>query len=121
VQRAPACVATLLPRAHCDTVSVLLLRFPGTPCVGLAGAERELFFWDWKSGHNFQQTQTIVQPGEEPSSSHTVTLRTSAVALMYSTMLVTMSRSALHRAGRLPLLVVVLAEAACSVFSMATR
>jgi pleiotropic regulator 1 len=22
-----------------------------------------LWFWDWKSGHNYQQAQTIVQPG----------------------------------------------------------
>lgn len=22
-----------------------------------------MWFWDWKSGHNFQQSQTIVQPG----------------------------------------------------------
>lgn len=22
-----------------------------------------MWFWDWKSGHNYQQTQTIVQPG----------------------------------------------------------
>lgn len=27
------------------------------------GDNGSLWFWDWKSGHNFQQTQTIVQPG----------------------------------------------------------
>lgn len=28
-----------------------------------AGDNGSLWFWDWKSGHNFQQAQTIVQPG----------------------------------------------------------
>ncbi|CAN0855742.1 Protein pleiotropic regulatory locus 1 [Linum grandiflorum] len=27
------------------------------------GDNGSLWFWDWKSGHNFQQSQTIVQPG----------------------------------------------------------
>ncbi|XP_047334980.1 protein pleiotropic regulatory locus 1-like [Impatiens glandulifera] len=27
------------------------------------GDNGSLWFWDWTSGHNFQQTQTIVQPG----------------------------------------------------------
>lgn len=27
------------------------------------GDNGSIWFWDWKSGHNFQQTQTIVQPG----------------------------------------------------------
>ncbi|KAJ7539472.1 hypothetical protein O6H91_11G094800 [Diphasiastrum complanatum] len=27
------------------------------------GDNGSLWFWDWKSGHNFQQVQTIVQPG----------------------------------------------------------
>ncbi|CAI0466850.1 unnamed protein product, partial [Linum tenue] len=27
------------------------------------GDNGSLWFWDWKSGHNFQQAQTIVQPG----------------------------------------------------------
>eukprot|EP00271_Cylindrocystis_brebissonii_P010756 TRINITY_DN27109_c0_g1_i1.p1 TRINITY_DN27109_c0_g1~~TRINITY_DN27109_c0_g1_i1.p1 ORF type:complete len:536 (-),score=82.71 TRINITY_DN27109_c0_g1_i1:397-2004(-) len=27
------------------------------------GDNGTLWFWDWKSGHNFQQSQTIVQPG----------------------------------------------------------
>ncbi|KAF8387861.1 hypothetical protein HHK36_026523 [Tetracentron sinense] len=27
------------------------------------GEDGSLWFWDWKSGHNFQQAQTIVQPG----------------------------------------------------------
>jgi hypothetical protein len=30
-------------------------------CVGDNGS---MWFWDWKSGHNFQQEQTIVQPGK---------------------------------------------------------
>lgn len=29
----------------------------------LEGDNGSLWFWDWKSGHNFQQAQTIVQPG----------------------------------------------------------
>ncbi|CAM6097045.1 unnamed protein product [Calypogeia fissa] len=28
-----------------------------------AGDNGSLWFWDWKSGHNFQQAQTVVQPG----------------------------------------------------------
>ena len=28
-----------------------------------SGDNGSIWFWDWKSGHNFQQTQTIVQPG----------------------------------------------------------
>ncbi|XP_078435794.1 pleiotropic regulatory locus 1 [Wolffia australiana] len=28
-----------------------------------AGDNGSMWFWDWKSGHNFQQAQTIVQPG----------------------------------------------------------
>ncbi|KAG9444099.1 hypothetical protein H6P81_015439 [Aristolochia fimbriata] len=31
--------------------------------VATAGDNGSLWFWDWKSGHNFQQAQTIVQPG----------------------------------------------------------
>ncbi|KAH7441245.1 hypothetical protein KP509_03G030600 [Ceratopteris richardii] len=27
------------------------------------GDDGSIWFWDWRSGHNFQQTQTIVQPG----------------------------------------------------------
>jgi len=27
------------------------------------GDNGSMWFWDWKSGHNFQQAQTIVQPG----------------------------------------------------------
>lgn len=27
------------------------------------GDNGSLWFWDWTSGHNFQQSQTIVQPG----------------------------------------------------------
>lgn len=31
--------------------------------MATAGDNGSLWFWDWKSGHNFQQSQTIVQPG----------------------------------------------------------
>ncbi|URD84735.1 WD domain, G-beta repeat [Musa troglodytarum] len=31
--------------------------------LATAGDNGSLWFWDWKSGHNFQQAQTIVQPG----------------------------------------------------------
>lgn len=29
----------------------------------IEGDNGSLWFWDWNSGHNFQQDQTIVQPG----------------------------------------------------------
>lgn len=32
------------------------------------GDNGSLWFWDYKSGHNFQQAQTIVQPGILPPS-----------------------------------------------------
>ncbi|XP_042046375.1 protein pleiotropic regulatory locus 1-like [Salvia splendens] len=31
--------------------------------LATAGDNGSLWFWDWNSGHNFQQAQTIVQPG----------------------------------------------------------
>ncbi|KAG6731769.1 hypothetical protein I3842_01G146100 [Carya illinoinensis] len=31
--------------------------------LATGGDNGSLWFWDWKSGHNFQQAQTIVQPG----------------------------------------------------------
>ncbi|XP_010269564.1 PREDICTED: protein pleiotropic regulatory locus 1 [Nelumbo nucifera] len=31
--------------------------------MATAGDNGSLWFWDWKSGYNFQQAQTIVQPG----------------------------------------------------------
>ncbi|KAG1338715.1 protein pleiotropic regulatory locus 1 [Cocos nucifera] len=31
--------------------------------LATAGDNGSLWLWDWKSGHNFQQAQTIVQPG----------------------------------------------------------
>ncbi|XP_010259551.1 PREDICTED: protein pleiotropic regulatory locus 1-like [Nelumbo nucifera] len=31
--------------------------------MATAGDNGSLWFWDWRSGHNFQQAQTIVQPG----------------------------------------------------------
>lgn len=31
--------------------------------LATAGDNGSMWFWDWKSGHNFQQSQTIVQPG----------------------------------------------------------
>ncbi|KAK9146957.1 hypothetical protein Sjap_006860 [Stephania japonica] len=31
--------------------------------MATAGDNGSLWFWDWRSGHNFQQSQTIVQPG----------------------------------------------------------
>lgn len=29
----------------------------------VVGDNGSMWFWDWRSGHNFQQAQTIVQPG----------------------------------------------------------
>ncbi|KAM1304394.1 hypothetical protein ACFX1Q_022775 [Malus domestica] len=31
--------------------------------LATGGDNGSMWFWDWKSGHNFQQSQTIVQPG----------------------------------------------------------
>ncbi|KAJ8426815.1 hypothetical protein Cgig2_022596 [Carnegiea gigantea] len=31
--------------------------------LATAGDNGSLWFWDWKSGHNFQQAHTVVQPG----------------------------------------------------------
>lgn len=31
--------------------------------VASGGDNGSLFFWDWKTGHNFQQMETIAQPG----------------------------------------------------------
>ncbi|MBA0681592.1 hypothetical protein Goari_023387 [Gossypium aridum] len=31
--------------------------------MATGGDNGSLWFWDWRSGHNFQQAQTIVQPG----------------------------------------------------------
>lgn len=31
--------------------------------MATGGDNGSMWFWDWKSGHNFQQAQTIVQPG----------------------------------------------------------
>lgn len=31
--------------------------------LATGGDNGSLWFWDWKSGHNFQQAQTVVQPG----------------------------------------------------------
>ncbi|CAI5993568.1 unnamed protein product [Closterium sp. NIES-65] len=36
---------------------------PSTLPLYLSRDNGSIWFWDWKSGHNFQQTQTIVQPG----------------------------------------------------------
>ncbi|CAA0820775.1 Protein pleiotropic regulatory locus 1 [Striga hermonthica] len=37
--------------------------------LATAGDNGSLWFWDWTSGHNFQQAQTIVQPGSLDSES----------------------------------------------------
>ncbi|KAL8142828.1 hypothetical protein V2J09_015860 [Rumex salicifolius] len=37
--------------------------------LATAGDNGSLWFWDWKSGHNFQQSETIVQPGSLESES----------------------------------------------------
>ncbi|KAM7256697.1 hypothetical protein ACFE04_012438 [Oxalis oulophora] len=31
--------------------------------MATGGDDGSMWFWDWKSGHNFQQSETIVQPG----------------------------------------------------------
>jgi len=45
----------------CAVVCINNLSIFETFCAGDNGS---LWFWDWKSGHNFQQDQTIVQPGK---------------------------------------------------------
>ncbi|CAN6683845.1 unnamed protein product [Malus baccata var. baccata] len=35
--------------------------------MATGGDNGSLWFWDWKSGHNFQQSQTIAQPGSQES------------------------------------------------------
>lgn len=32
--------------------------------LATGGDNGSMWYWDWKSGHNFQQDQSIVQPGE---------------------------------------------------------
>jgi len=34
------------------------------------GDNGSIWFWDWKSGHSFQQSETIVQPGTYIYSFH---------------------------------------------------
>lgn len=34
-----------------------------TVMPGITGDNGSLWFWDWKSGYNFQQSETVVQPG----------------------------------------------------------
>ncbi|KAK4343142.1 hypothetical protein RND71_038958 [Anisodus tanguticus] len=42
-------------------VNVMAVNDEGVMVTG--GDDGSLWFWDWTSGHNFQQTQTMVQPG----------------------------------------------------------
>ncbi|KAJ6897871.1 protein pleiotropic regulatory locus 1-like [Populus alba x Populus x berolinensis] len=42
-------------------VNAMAVNEDGVMATG--GDNGSLWFWDWKSGHNFQQAQTIVQPG----------------------------------------------------------
>jgi pleiotropic regulator 1 len=32
--------------------------------LATGGDNGSMWYWDWKSGHNFQQDESIVQPGE---------------------------------------------------------
>ena len=32
-------------------------------CLGPTGDNGSMYFWDWKTGYNFQKIQTTVQPG----------------------------------------------------------
>ncbi|VVA97900.1 unnamed protein product [Arabis nemorensis] len=43
------------------TVNAVAVNEDGVMVTG--GDRGGLWFWDWKSGHNFQQAETIVQPG----------------------------------------------------------
>ncbi|KAF7123463.1 hypothetical protein RHSIM_Rhsim12G0061000 [Rhododendron simsii] len=42
-------------------INAMAINEDGVTATG--GDNGSLWFWDWKSGHNFQQSQTIVQPG----------------------------------------------------------
>lgn len=42
-------------------VNAMAVNADGVMVTG--GDNGSMWFWDWKSGHNFQQSQTIVQPG----------------------------------------------------------
>ncbi|ESQ48270.1 hypothetical protein EUTSA_v10022263mg [Eutrema salsugineum] len=44
-----------------DTINAVAVNEDGVMVTG--GDKGGLWFWDWKSGHNFQQAETIVQPG----------------------------------------------------------
>ncbi|KAL1223679.1 Protein pleiotropic regulator PRL2 [Cardamine amara subsp. amara] len=44
-----------------DTVNAVAVNEDGVMVTG--GDKGSLWFWDWKSGHSFQQAETIVQPG----------------------------------------------------------
>jgi pleiotropic regulator 1 len=37
--------------------------------LATGGDNGSMWYWDWKSGHNFQQDESIVQPGEAASLS----------------------------------------------------
>ncbi|XP_050372000.1 protein pleiotropic regulatory locus 1 [Argentina anserina] len=42
-------------------INAMAINEEGVMATG--GDNGSMWFWDWKSGHNFQQSQTIVQPG----------------------------------------------------------
>ncbi|EOA30454.1 hypothetical protein CARUB_v10013579mg [Capsella rubella] len=44
-----------------DIINAVAVNEDGVMVTG--GDKGSLWFWDWKSGHNFQQAETIVQPG----------------------------------------------------------
>ncbi|XP_045803017.1 protein pleiotropic regulatory locus 1-like [Trifolium pratense] len=46
---------------HKTIINALAVNEEGVMVSG--GDNGSMWFWDWKSGHNFQQLQTIVQPG----------------------------------------------------------
>lgn len=59
------------PFLSCDCFSLILVKWVRHHhfqlklfylCV-TEGDNGSIWFWDWKSGHSFQQSETIVQPG----------------------------------------------------------
>ncbi|KAI3893461.1 hypothetical protein MKW92_042473 [Papaver armeniacum] len=50
----------MLPQQN-TVVNAIAVNKDGVMATG--GDNGSLWFWDWKSGHNFQQSQTIAQPG----------------------------------------------------------
>ena len=57
------CVYVLVIRhVRMGTLCTLCSNLP-LPCPSHSGDNGTMYFWDWRSGYNFQKFQTQVQPG----------------------------------------------------------